>query len=103
MKLYTSERTAILIDGANFNNAMKAIDCSPDYKKLQDYFSARCILVEAAYYTRTWDEEDDETKEKDFNPLRPLLDFLTYNQWRVVTKKAKEIERNGAQIRVGGS
>lgn len=91
MKLYSSERTVILVDGANFHNAMKANDAQPDYKKLHEYFASKCVLVEAVYYARTWQEQDDETKENDFKPLQPLLDYLSYNGWRVEQKRSKEV------------
>lgn len=100
MKLYTHERATLLVDGANFHAAAKAHDFEIDYKRLHDYFSRQVTLQHCVYFTRTWNETDDETKEKDFRPLQPLLDWLQYNNWRVVEKPVREKFMRSADLSV---
>ncbi len=81
---YPSERTAVFIDGANMYGAAKAIGFDIDYKRLLDLFKARARLIRAYYYTAIIDDQAHD-------PLRPLIDFLTYNGYAVVTKPAKRM------------
>ncbi|MEL7215569.1 MAG: NYN domain-containing protein, partial [Pseudomonadota bacterium] len=48
---YRDERLAILIDGANFYSAVKALGFELDYKLLRSEFMRRGKLVRASYYT----------------------------------------------------
>ncbi|HMD82747.1 MAG TPA: NYN domain-containing protein [Anaerolineales bacterium] len=100
MKLYTHDRAVLLVDGANFHATMKAHDCEIDWRKLHEYFAQRVQLQMAVYYTRTWNEVDDETKEKDFRPLQPLLDYLAYNSWKVVEKKTTDEKFRSTNLNV---
>lgn len=80
---YPNERTAIFIDGSNLYAAAKALEFDIDYKKLLDEFGRRCTLVRAFYYTALLDEAE-------YSPLRPLVDWLDYNGYTLVTKPTKE-------------
>ena len=80
---YPNERAAIFIDGSNLYAAAKALDFDIDYKKLLDEFGRRSTLVRAFYYTALLDDQE-------YSPLRPLVDWLDYNGYTLVTKPTKE-------------
>lgn len=74
-------RAAIFIDGANFYATAKTLGFDVDYKKVLAAFAGN--LVRAYYYTAMIEDQD-------FNSIRPLVDWLDYNGYTVVTKPAKE-------------
>lgn len=74
---------ALFIDGANLSLTSKALGFDIDYKRLLADFENRGNLLRAFYYTAV--DEDQE-----FSNLRPLIDWLNYNGYSVVTKAAKE-------------
>lgn len=77
------ERVALFIDGANLYSATKALAFDIDYKKLLDEFRLKCRLLRAYYFTALMEEAE-------FSPIRPLIDWLDYNGFAVVTKPARE-------------
>ena len=83
MNFSPSERGAIFIDGANLFAAARTLELDIDYKKLLGYFEQRMMLVRALYYTALSDDQD-------YSPVRPLVDWLDYNGFTVVTKPMKE-------------
>jgi uncharacterized LabA/DUF88 family protein len=80
---YPTERLALFIDGANFFSAAKALGFDIDYRKLLDEFRKRGVLVRAYYYTAIAENEE-------YSPIRPLVDWLDYNGFTLVTKPARE-------------
>jgi len=80
---YPQERIALFIDGANLHNAAKGLGFDIDYRRLLALFAAKGLLLRAYYYTAVIEEQE-------FSPLRPLVDWLDYNGFTVVTKPAKE-------------
>ncbi len=90
------ERVAVFIDGANLYAASRALGFDVDYKNLLAYFRQRCYLVRAYYYTALLETED-------YSPLRPLVDWLGYNGYAVVTKPAKEFTDAAGRRRVKGN
>ncbi|MBF0142662.1 MAG: NYN domain-containing protein [Magnetococcales bacterium] len=80
---YPDQRVCIFIDGSNLYAAIRSLGFDFDYKKLLDYFHTRCRLVRAYYYTALGDEQD-------YSPIRPLVDWLAYNGYTVITKPIKE-------------
>ncbi len=96
MKLYSSERTALFIDGPNFYEAVRNHDISIDYKKLRGLFADSTRLVRALYYTAL--EEDQE-----FCRIRPLVDWLDYNGYTLITKPTKEIFDQNGRRRLKGN
>ncbi|WP_378946421.1 NYN domain-containing protein [Paracoccus sp. R86501] len=80
---YKDDRLAIFIDGANLYAAAKALGFDIDYKLLRQEFDRRGKLTRAYYYTAL--VEGDE-----YSPIRPLVDWLHYNGFCVVTKPARE-------------
>jgi len=84
MAFYPTDRLALFVDGANLYSQAKALGFDIDYKKLLDEFRKRGVLIRAYYYTALVENGDD------FSPIRPLVDWLDYNGFAVVTKPAKE-------------
>ena len=80
---YKDERLALFIDGSNLYAAAKALGFDIDYKLLRAEFMRRGKLLRAFYYTAML--ENDE-----YSPIRPLVDWLNYNGFSMVTKPAKE-------------
>lgn len=81
--IYPTERVALFIDGANLYSAAKALAFDIDYRKLLDAFRRHGRLIRALYYTAL-------VEDQDFSPVRPLVDWLDYNGYALVTKPAKE-------------
>ena len=84
----SSDRIALFIDGANLYATCKALGFDIDYKRLIEEFQRRGTLVRAFYYTAIF--EDPE-----YSSIRPLVDWLDYNGYTVVTKTTKDIEVGG--------
>ncbi len=83
MLFYSQERIALFIDGANLYSAARGLGFDIDYKKLLDLFANKGRLIRAFYYTALLEDQE-------YSPLRPLVDWLDYNGYTVVTKPAKE-------------
>src|SRR6267142_3254508 len=89
MTVSSANRTALFIDGANLYSTAKALGFDIDYKLLLKEFQSHGTLVRAFYYTAV-------TEDQEFSSVRPLLDWLDYNGFTVVTKPTKEfIDANG--------
>src|ERR1700761_1921644 len=96
MLFYPQEKLALFINGANLYGAAKGLQFDIDYKKLIELFSRKGILVRAFYYTAVAENEE-------FSPLRPLVDWLDYNGFSVVTKPLKEFTDAQGRRRVKGN
>ncbi len=83
---YKDERLALFIDGSNLYAAAKALGFDIDYKLLRQEFMRRGKLLRAFYYTALL--ENDE-----YSPIRPLVDWLHYNGFSMVTKAGQGIHR----------
>jgi len=79
---YRDERLALFIDGFNLFAAAKALGFDIDYKLLRSEFMRRGKMVRAFYYTAILEDEE-------YSPLRPLIDWLDYNGFTLVTKPVK--------------
>lgn len=90
------ERVAVFIDGANLYAASRTLGFDVDYKNLLAHFRQRSYLIRAYYYTALLETEE-------YSPLRPLVDWLGYNGYSVVTKPAKEFTDASGRRRVKGS
>jgi uncharacterized LabA/DUF88 family protein len=75
-------KIALFIDGANLYATTKTLGFEIDYKRLLNEFQSRGTLLRALYYTAVQDQE--------FTSIRPLVDWLDYNGYTVVTKPTKE-------------
>ena len=93
---YRDERLALLIDGSNLHAAAKALGFDIDYKLLRTEFMRRGKLLRALYYTAIL--ENDE-----YSPIRPLVDWLNYNGFNMVTKPAKEYTDSTGRRKVKGN
>ncbi|WP_368184763.1 NYN domain-containing protein [Aestuariibius sp. HNIBRBA575] len=93
---YRDERLALFIDGSNLYAAAKALGFDIDYKLLRQEFARRGKLLRAFYYTALL--ESDE-----YSPIRPLVDWLHYNGFNMVTKPAKEYIDSQGRRKVKGN
>ena len=96
MTFYPTERLALFIDGANLYSSAKGLGFDIDYKRLLEEFRARGVLVRAYYYTAL-------VEEQDYSPIRPLVDWLDYNGYTVVTKATKEFIDASGRRKVKGN
>lgn len=94
--MIASEKIALLIDGANLYSATKALGFDIDYKRLLKEFQSRGYLLRAFYYTTLIEDQE-------YSSIRPLLDWLDYNGYSVVTKLAREFTDAQGRRRVRGS
>ena len=78
-------KLALFIDDLNTYAAARALGFDIDYKRLLTEFQSRGTLVRAFYYTVI-------VEDQEFSALRPLIDWLDYNGFTVVTKPAKEFD-----------
>ncbi|QPC41792.1 NYN domain-containing protein [Kaustia mangrovi] len=83
MFFYPNERIALFIDGANLYATAKALNFDIDYKRLLGLFRSKGRLIRALYYTAL-------VEDTEYSPIRPLIDWLDYNGYTVVTKPTKE-------------
>jgi len=96
MPFYPDERIAMFIDGSNLYSTGKTLDYDIDYKKLLELFKNKGRLVQAKYYTALLEHDD-------YSPLRPLIDWLDYNGFQVVTKPAKSYTDRDGRNRIKGN
>jgi uncharacterized LabA/DUF88 family protein len=76
-------RIAIFIDGRNLYATAKALGFDIDYKRLLKEFQSRGTVLRAFYYTAI-------VEDQDYSSIRPLIDWLDYNGYTVITKATKE-------------
>ena len=96
MLFYPAEKLALFIDGAKLYGAAKGLQFDIDYKRLLELFARKGNLVRAFYYTAV-------AEDQEFSPLRPLVDWLDYNGFSVVTKPLKEFTDSQGRRRVKGN
>jgi len=82
-KLYENERVALFIDGANLYSATRSLGFDIDYRRLLKVFREKGHLVRAYYYTAL-------VEDQDYSSIRPLIDWLDYNGYTMITKPTKE-------------
>lgn len=90
------EKIALFIDGANLYAASKTLGFDIDYRKLLKAFQKRGYLLRAYYYTAL-------VEDQEYSSIRPLIDWLDYNGYRVVTKAAKEFTDSTGRRKVKGN
>jgi uncharacterized LabA/DUF88 family protein len=79
------EKIALFIDGPNFYFSARALGLDVDFKRLLAEFERRGSLLRAYYYTTV-------VENAEFATVKPLIDWLDYNGYTVVTKPAKEFD-----------
>ena len=93
---HTGDRIALFIDGANLYSAARALNVDLDFRKLSDWFGQKGQLVRAYYYTAVVEGEE-------FSAVRPLVDWLGYNDFSTVTKPAKRFTDPQGHSRIKGN
>jgi len=96
MIFYPQERIAIFIDGANLYSAARGLGFDIDYKRLLDLFRSKGRLIRAFYYTALMEDQE-------YSPIRPLVDWLDYNGYTMVTKPTKEFTDSLGRRRIKGN
>ena len=81
--MIAQQRSALFIDGANLYATTKALGFDIDYKRLLKEFQSRDNMLRAFYYTAMIEDQE-------YSSIRPLIDWLDYNGYRVVTKPVRE-------------
>jgi len=90
------ERIALFIDGANLYASAKSLGFDIDYKRLLKEFQAKGRLIRAFYYTAL-------VEDQEYSSIRPLVDWLDYNGYAVVTKPTKEFVDSTGRRKVKGN
>ena len=96
MPIHPDDRTALFIDGANLYATARALGFDVDYKRLYNYFDSRCRLIRAFYYTALIEDQE-------YSPIRPLIDWLDYNGYTMVTKPTKEFTDSAGRRKIKGN
>ena len=96
MNVYPNERIALFIDGANLYAAARALGFDIDYKKLLKIFQAKGHLIRALYYTAV-------AEDQEYSSIRPLVDWLDYNGYTMVTKPTKEFTDSSGRRKIKGN
>ncbi|MFQ3458372.1 NYN domain-containing protein [Bradyrhizobium sp. UFLA01-814] len=89
------DKIALFIDGPNLHATAKALGFEINYKCLLGEFQRRGTLLRAFYYTPIIEDQE--------STVRPLLDWLDYNGYAVVTKPTKEFVGACGRRKVKGS
>lgn len=95
-RFYPNERVSLFIDGANLHAAARALGFDIDYKRLLKHFQEQCHLIRAFYYTAL-------VEDQEYSPLRPLVDWLDYNGFTMVTKPTKEYTDSMGRRKIKGN
>lgn len=90
------EKIALFIDGANLYSAARSLGFDIDYKRLLSEFGKKGYLLRAYYYTAL-------AEDQEFSTLRPLIDWLDYNGYSVVTNPLKEFYDQSGRRKVKGN
>jgi uncharacterized LabA/DUF88 family protein len=91
-----AEKMALFIDGANLYATAKTLGFDIDYKRLLKEFQSRGYLLRAFYYTAIIEDQE-------YSSIRPLIDWLDYNGYSVVTKATKEFVDQTGRRKVKGN
>jgi uncharacterized LabA/DUF88 family protein len=90
------EKIALFIDGANLYATAKSLGFDIDYKRLLQEFQGKGYLLRAYYYTAL-------AEDQEYSSIRPLIDWLDYNGYTVVTKPTKEFVDVAGRRKVKGN
>jgi len=91
-----NDKTVLFIDGANLYATARSLGFDIDYKRLLKEFQARGNLLRAFYYTAVIEDQE-------YSSIRPLIDWLDYNGYSVVTKATKEFVDQTGRRKVKGN
>jgi uncharacterized LabA/DUF88 family protein len=96
MVFYPQERIGLFIDGSNLYAAARALNFDIDYKRLLELFASKGHLIRAFYYTALIEDQE-------YSPIRPLIDWLDYNGYAMVTKPTKEFTDASGRRKIKGN
>jgi uncharacterized LabA/DUF88 family protein len=96
MNFHTQERIGLFIDGSNLYAAARALGFDIDYKRLLELFTSQGRLIRAFYYTAV-------VEDQEYSPIRPLVDWLDYNGYTMVTKPTKEFTDATGRRKIKGN
>jgi uncharacterized LabA/DUF88 family protein len=96
LTIYDDEKVALFIDGANLYAAARALGFDIDYKRLLTVFGEKGRLIRALYYTALIEDQE-------YSPIRPLVDWLDYNGYTMVTKPTKEFTDSYGRRKIKGN
>ena len=96
MAFYPNERIALFIDGANLYATARSLGFDIDYKKLLKEFGSKGHLLRALYYTAL-------AEDQEYSSIRPLVDWLDYNGYTMVTKPTKEFTDSSGRRKIKGN
>jgi uncharacterized LabA/DUF88 family protein len=90
------EKIALFIDGANLYAAAKSLGFDIDYRRLLQEFQSKGYMLRAYYYTAL-------AEDQEYSSIRPLIDWLDYNGYTVVTKPTKEFVDSTGRRKIKGN
>ena len=96
MTIYPQERIALFVDGSNLYAAARALGFDIDYRRLLEVFTDKGKLLRAFYYTALIEDQE-------YSPIRPLVDWLDYNGYTMVTKPTKEFTDDAGRRKLKGN
>lgn len=96
MTIPATQKIALFIDGSNLYAAARNLEVDIDYKKMLHHFGQHGSLLRASYYTAL-------VEDQEYSPLRPLVDWLDYNGFTMVTKPAKEYTDAAGRRKIKGN
>jgi uncharacterized LabA/DUF88 family protein len=91
-----STRLALFIDGPNLYSTARALGFDIDYRRLLAHFRTLGTVLRALYYTTLIEDQE-------YSSVRPLVDWLDYNGYTVVTKVTKEFYDDAGRRKARGS
>jgi uncharacterized LabA/DUF88 family protein len=96
MMIDPREKIAVFIDGANLYATSRALGFDIDYRRLLKDFQKKAYLIRAVYYTAL-------AEDQEYSSIRPLIDWLDYNGYKVVTKPLKEFTDSQGRRKMKGN
>ncbi len=96
MDFHSNERVGLFIDGANLYASARALGFDIDYKQLLRLFRSQAWVIRVMYYTALLEDQE-------YSPIRPLVDWLDYNGYTLVTKPAKEFTDSAGRRKIKGN
>lgn len=94
--MYQSERTALFIDGANLHATARALGFDIDFGSLLSHYRQHGQLIRALYYTAI-------SEDQEYSSIRPLVDWLDYNGFTMITKPTKEFKDSIGNRKIKGN
>src|SRR5437899_11342453 len=92
----SSDKLALFIEGPNLYATAKTLGFDIYYKRLLKEFQSRGTLLRAFYYPAIIEDQE-------YSSIRPLIDWLDYNGYTVVTKATKEFIDASGRRKVKGN